>query len=451
MAPLILPILYNEGKNRKWKIWVSGVNIYRTDGLANKDFTKAPSCKEVTAKAHTNAEEQAIKEAKAMWVKKLNDDYKPLSTDVDGMKLYDQVMKNKLQQGGNNQGAMSETGKGSLKNVVSTITITKKVGAMLAKKYSDEKKKLVWTPSNKESLIDSFIKKNVSREQAIEKFNKTYFDASTGCIVQAKLDGVRCISFLQGEDVVTLTRQNKQFVHLLQQKEHIKLFLENHRDVVIDGEWYIHNCVVDGKKLESSLRFNFISSCCRSSMTNANKNEGIIQYHVFDIVDEKMPQKNRYILLNRMFQEYNKKVENPFLKFVSVHIAKNEEEVVKYEKKFIEKGYEGLMLKCAISPYEQGKRSIHLLKYKEFEDAEFKIVGANEGTSTSKGAVIFICSTKSGDEFTCQMNLDIEMQRQMYKERDKYIGKMLTVKYQDLDENTGIPRFPKGIGIRDYE
>jgi DNA ligase-1 len=38
----------------------------------------------------------------------------------------------------------------------------------------------------------------------------------------------------------------------------------------------------------------------------------------------------------------------------------------------------------------------------------------------------------------------------LFKDGDSYIGKKLTVRYQELTED-GIPRFPVGIAFRDYE
>ena len=38
----------------------------------------------------------------------------------------------------------------------------------------------------------------------------------------------------------------------------------------------------------------------------------------------------------------------------------------------------------------------------------------------------------------------------MFEKGKSYIGKMLTVKYQELTDD-GKPRFPVGINIRDYE
>ena len=40
--------------------------------------------------------------------------------------------------------------------------------------------------------------------------------------------------------------------------------------------------------------------------------------------------------------------------------------------------------------------------------------------------------------------------QQLFNTGDKYLGKLLTVRYQELTDD-GIPRFPVGVSIRDYE
>ena len=43
-----------------------------------------------------------------------------------------------------------------------------------------------------------------------------------------------------------------------------------------------------------------------------------------------------------------------------------------------------------------------------------------------------------------------ERRKELYKNGKQYIGKMLTVKYQELTKY-GVPRFGTGVAIRDYE
>ena len=121
---------------------------------------------------------------------------------------------------------------------------------------------------------------------------------------------------------------------------------------------------------------------------------------------------------------------------------------------FVEEGYEGLMLRNIDAPYEFS-RSWNLVKYKVMKDDEFKIVDAVKGLKgKSKGAIIWICETPKGDRFNVVPNGTMESRKILWgafiRDKKEFIGKELTVQYQELSPK-GIPRFPKGLGIRDYE
>jgi ATP-dependent DNA ligase len=121
---------------------------------------------------------------------------------------------------------------------------------------------------------------------------------------------------------------------------------------------------------------------------------------------------------------------------------------------FVEEGYEGLMLRNIDAPYEFS-RSWNLVKYKVMKDDEFKIVDAVKGLKgKSKGAIIWICETPKGDRFNVVPNGTMASRKILWDEwkadPKEFIGKELTVQYQELSPK-GIPRFPKGLGIRDYE
>lgn len=121
---------------------------------------------------------------------------------------------------------------------------------------------------------------------------------------------------------------------------------------------------------------------------------------------------------------------------------------------FVDEGYEGLMLRNLDMPYEF-TRSWNLVKYKVMKDDEFKIVDAVKGLKgKSKGAIIWICETPQGDRFNVVPNGTMASRKILWGEwkadPKAFIGKDLTVQYQELTPK-GIPRFPKGIAIRDYE
>ena len=58
--------------------------------------------------------------------------------------------------------------------------------------------------------------------------------------------------------------------------------------------------------------------------------------------------------------------------------------------------------------------------------------------------------TKAGKEFSCRPRGTHESRAELFKHGKEYVGKMLTVRFQELTAD-GIPRFPVGIAIRDYE
>ena len=89
------------------------------------------------------------------------------------------------------------------------------------------------------------------------------------------------------------------------------------------------------------------------------------------------------------------------------------------------------------------------------KDDEFKIVDAEQALKgKSKGAIIWVCETPQGERFNVVPNGTMASRKDAWNnwEADpkQFIGKEITVQYQELTPK-GIPRFPKGIAIRDYE
>ena len=100
-----------------------------------------------------------------------------------------------------------------------------------------------------------------------------------------------------------------------------------------------------------------------------------------------------------------------------------------------------------LSNFAQARR---LLKMKEFQDEEFEIVGFYEGEGGDKGLIIWRCKTEDGKLFGCRPHGTHEERAELFKHGKEYVGKMLTVRFQELTAD-GIPRFPVGIAVRDYE
>ena len=130
--------------------------------------------------------------------------------------------------------------------------------------------------------------------------------------------------------------------------------------------------------------------------------------------------------------------------------CQSDEEIKTFHKKYIKLGYEGVIIRNKNGLYKEKNRSNDLLKYKEFVDDEFEIVDYKCGTGQDANAVIWICKTKDEKIFNARPEGTLEERRKFYRYGKQYIGKLLTVRYQNLSKD-GIPRFPVGVTIRDYE
>ena len=232
--------------------------------------------------------------------------------------------------------------------------------------------------------------------------------------------------------------------------------MQGHPNLIIDGELYSHD-----------LPFNQISGAVRTKKTKSAVDDKI-ELWIFDLIDmkndttRKMRYEDRIRLLKELETRYNERGGNQNLRFVYYDLCNKHEDLEAFHQQYVAQGFEGIMCRNLSGPYLFKNRSNDLLKFKAFEDAEFTIVGAKPGVSTEKGAIVFECSVSAigGDAdstFDVRPRGSVEKRRQMYLEKDRYIGKQLTVRYQphtndaDRQNDTGIPRFPVGIDIRDYE
>ena len=138
------------------------------------------------------------------------------------------------------------------------------------------------------------------------------------------------------------------------------------------------------------------------------------------------------------------------IKFVKTYNIEDQLEFDVKETIMLSQGYEGMMARNKNSLYKFKNRSYDLQKVKRFQDDEFKIIGGKDGSGREAGMIVFKCITNSGLEFDVRPRGSHEERTKMFNNLDSYIGKMLTVRFQELTDD-GRPRFPVGIAVRDYE
>jgi hypothetical protein len=249
------------------------------------------------------------------------------------------------------------------------------------------------------------------------------------CFVQRKYDGTRCVA-MPGKGLYS--RNKKRYPHL----DHI--IAEVNRlppTVVLDGELY-----------SDTLTFQEIVGLVKRETLKSGDEEKQLQikFHVYDIVND-MPYAQRWANLQMLFKRYKFK----HLVLVETEECESEEQMKELHGRYVGEGKEGLMLRNKDGLYKNA-RSCDLQKYKEFFDGEFKIVDYKEGEGLEAGCVIWVCETEEGKQFACRPRGTREERCEWYLRGDEYLGKMLTVRYQEMTD-ANVPRFPVAIGTRDYE
>jgi len=194
---------------------------------------------------------------------------------------------------------------------------------------------------------------------------------------------------------------------------------------------------VDGEAFDSNMTFEELTSTFKTDPLK-------LKFHVFDFFDLKK--------LDMTFEERWEKVKslkNSHYEYVETTLVMLREHVPMVHKKHVEEGHEGTMIRDRDSVYEVGQRSNYLLKFKDFQTEEYPIVDVKEGTGREKGTAIWVC--KVGEQhFSARPEGTLEVRKKFLEEKDKYIGKRLTVRFQNLTA-LGVPRFPIGVVVRDYE
>lgn len=136
---------------------------------------------------------------------------------------------------------------------------------------------------------------------------------------------------------------------------------------------------------------------------------------------------------------------------VPTKLLEHEESAQRFHMAQKEAGYEGTILRCAEGEYRFQARSKHLLKWKDFHDQEYVIIGMEENNKLP-GTGKYVCKTDDCNEFRVMPKGSMEERAKMWQDfqanPDHFIGKKLTVEFFETFED-GIPRFPVGKSIRD--
>lgn len=245
---------------------------------------------------------------------------------------------------------------------------------------------------------------------------------------QPKLDGYRCKA-VRGEDgnVLLFSRENQPILTMPHIVEALRAMMDPGE--MWDGELYTHD-----------EAFEQLGSFIKRLQPDSVK----IQYHVYDRIDSQ-PFGPRY---TKLVQRLRRGPADILVPVRTLAVA-TPDELLKFRDECLAQEYEGAMLRHGDAGYQAGKRSKYLLKFKEFNDAEFEIVDVLACEKGSHQDVAKLrCKTPAGHLFDVTAPGTMAEKREVLRRHlsgaETYVGRKLTVEYQGYTEtDKPVPRFPR--------
>lgn len=271
-------------------------------------------------------------------------------------------------------------------------------------------------------------------------------DYSKPVFIQPKLDGVRCVIQYEQVDhfsrpikyeIKAYSRTGKEWKNIEHILEQLKPFFRKYPNVILDGELYNHDLRDNFEKIISLVR--------KTKPTDEDRLEAskLTQFHCYDIIDEELPFDQRIEFVT----------ESLMLLGDSIHVVdtvQTDEESAHFihtqNKHF---GYEGSIVRT--NDTYHCKRSHNLRKFKDFHDAEAKIIGWAEGKGKRRGTIgKFVAVDDEGNQFGMPVMDKFKYLQDNFKKMQGYIGRRATFTYFERTKANSY-RHPLFKAIRDYE
>lgn len=298
-------------------------------------------------------------------------------------------------------------------------------------------------------------------------------DLAAGVFVQKKFNGVRAAVRLnkEADGVVIYSRTGEEYKGLVSlRRELARIMLQlsplpSDSDSMpfLDGELYKH-----GKSLRE------ISGQARNSVDNDD-----LEYIVFDcFFPLAMDTDQHFTFAERLAylaHEWDSLAPQPTRVTLAETIAITATaQASELAKVWVAEGYEGAIMRKGTGLYQYGTNNYHsasLTKIKPIYDAEYMVVGYEEGVGSNAGAVVWVCEVPASEALVphdrhfnvVQKGITMDERRHIFKclgmqdkngvsrfQRDFY-GKKMTVEFPEKSTATGKPLQAKALGFRQME
>lgn len=247
--------------------------------------------------------------------------------------------------------------------------------------------------------------------------------------VDTKLDGIRCITVKEGDELKLYSRNMKEFKNYPTISEELKKLNLNVR---FDGE----------------ITMGHFQNLMR---TLSRKEDGIelakdAVYNIFDVMDTTKTFRERLIILDDIKKRIEQ-LELKQLKIVTHRYADDEKELKDFYAAQLAEGQEGIMIKDLDAMYEF-KRSYAWQKMKPELSEDIVIVRVIEGTGKYVGQLGAVeCILPNTRIVRVGSGFKDEEREELWKRASELLGNYIEVKYQEKTED-GSLRFPIFIRFR---
>lgn len=272
-------------------------------------------------------------------------------------------------------------------------------------------------------------------------------DWSVGQIVDQKLNGICCVITSRG----AFSRRGEQFFAIPHILEELAPFFAENPSAYLHGELFNPEYVNQLNKIAELVAVTRKEKDINQALLDESRR--MVQYHLYEnynfggvVVSD--PGLKRREVLDQSFVGFQ------YVKTIQYKICYSFSEMHGYADAYMKAGGEGVIIRNPLAPY-QHKRTKDLLKFKKQESAEFKIISIEEGSANWKGCAKFAwCELPNGirdDKFKTNIKGSQEELRRVFERRDEYVGKIITVEFQELSPYN-VPLIPySDLLVRDYE
>lgn len=262
--------------------------------------------------------------------------------------------------------------------------------------------------------------------------NKTKPNPKKSYFIEPKYDGLRAIAVIKGQSVSLLSRNGLEFTSTDHLKEPL-LRLASGRDMFFDGE------------LENG---NFNSSS--SAVRRKNQTNTDTRFHIFDRLEADewgsttREHSHRRSLLEQDFDRGRLLGEE--LQLVPAHRAAPEE-FMKYYNHFLDRGYEGAMVKDPMGLYRFRKHK-DWIKIKPVNDLDLQVESLVQGEGKYFGMLGAVIVKYKNKRVNVGSGFSDEQRQQFWADPGLIKGKIIEVQFHE-ETPDGSLRHPRFVRIRE--